>query len=104
MKYLDRVEKLISEHVKHCRQNIPWDAESRSVAREIMLIFSNPINFEKTFWDFDQLIKRMSSIFLRWVKKPLIWGKSCSKIFQDKENFFIIQRTTMKTLLYTQLG
>ena len=50
MKYLDRVEKLISEHVQHCRQNIPWDAESRSVAREIMLIF-----FDETFLELDEL-------------------------------------------------
>ena len=50
MKYLDRVEKLISEHVQHCRQNIPWDGESKSVAREIMLIF-----FDETFLELDEL-------------------------------------------------
>jgi len=48
MKYLDRVEKLISEHVKQCRRNIPWDAESKSVAREIMLIF-----FDERFLELD---------------------------------------------------
>jgi hypothetical protein len=48
MKYLDRVEKLISEHVDKCRRNIPWDGESKSVAREIMLIF-----FDERFLELD---------------------------------------------------
>ena len=50
MKYLEKVEKLIAEHVEQCRRSIPWDAESKSVAREIMLIF-----FDERFLELDEL-------------------------------------------------
>ena len=49
MKYLDRVEKLISEHVDKCRRNIPWSEENKSVAKEIMLIF-----FDERFLELDE--------------------------------------------------
>ena len=49
MKYLDKVEKLISEHVDKCRRNIPWSEENKSVAREIMLIF-----FDERFLELDE--------------------------------------------------
>ena len=48
MKYLEKVEKLISEHVDKCRRNIPWSEENKSVAREIMLIF-----FDERFLELD---------------------------------------------------
>ena len=44
----DDIEKLIEKHVNICRKNIPWDGESKSVAREIMLIF-----FDERFLELD---------------------------------------------------
>ena len=49
MKYLEKVEKLIAEHVERCRRNIPWSEENKSIAREIMLIF-----FDKSFLELDK--------------------------------------------------
>ena len=49
MKYLEKVEKLIAEHVDKCRRNIPWTGENESVAREIMLIF-----FDERFLELDE--------------------------------------------------
>ena len=49
MKYLEKVEKLIAEHVERCRRNIPWSEENKSIAIEIMLIF-----FDKSFLELDE--------------------------------------------------
>ena len=49
MKYIEKVEKLIAEHVDKCRRNIPWSEENKSVAREIMLIF-----FDESFLELDE--------------------------------------------------
>jgi len=35
----DEIEKLIEDHVKECRQNIPWDGESKVVVENIIKIF-----------------------------------------------------------------
>jgi len=35
----DEIEKLIEDHVKECRQNIPWDGESKVVVEQIVKIF-----------------------------------------------------------------
>ena len=50
MKYIEKVEKLIAEHVDKCRRNIPWSEENKSVAREIMLIF-----FDERFLELDDI-------------------------------------------------
>ena len=49
MKYIEKVEKLIAEHVEQCRRSIPWSEENKSVAREIMLIF-----FDERFLELDE--------------------------------------------------
>ena len=35
----DEIEKLIENHVKECRRNIPWDGESKAVVEDILKIF-----------------------------------------------------------------
>ena len=35
----DEIEKLIEDHVKECRKNIPWDGESKVVVEQIVKIF-----------------------------------------------------------------
>ena len=35
----DEIEKLIEDHVKECRGNIPWDGESKVVVKNILKIF-----------------------------------------------------------------
>ena len=35
----DEIEKLIEDHVKECRQNIPWDGESKAIVKDILKIF-----------------------------------------------------------------
>jgi hypothetical protein len=35
----DDIEKLIEEHVKECRKNIPWSGEHRVVVDKIINIF-----------------------------------------------------------------
>ena len=35
----DAIEKLIEDHVKECRKNIPWDDENKVVVKKIIKIF-----------------------------------------------------------------
>ena len=35
----DEIEKLIEDHVKECRKNIPWSGEHRVVVNNIIKIF-----------------------------------------------------------------
>jgi len=35
----DDIEKLIEDHVKECRRNIPWSGEHKTVVRNIINIF-----------------------------------------------------------------
>ena len=35
----DEIEKLIENHVKDCRKNIPWTGEHRTVVNKIIKIF-----------------------------------------------------------------
>jgi hypothetical protein len=35
----DDIEKLIINHVKNCRQNVPWDGEHKKVVEDIIKIF-----------------------------------------------------------------
>ena len=35
----DEIEKLIEDHVKECRKNIPWTGEHRVVVKKIIDIF-----------------------------------------------------------------
>ena len=35
----DAIEKLIEDHVKECRKNIPWDSEHKQVVKDIIKIF-----------------------------------------------------------------
>ena len=35
----DEIEKLIENHVKECRKNIPWDGEHKQVVEDIVKIF-----------------------------------------------------------------
>ena len=35
----DEIEKLIEDHVKECRKNIPWSGEHRVVVDKIINIF-----------------------------------------------------------------
>ena len=35
----DEIEKLIENHVKECRKNIPWTGEHRVVVKKIIDIF-----------------------------------------------------------------
>ena len=35
----DEIEKLIEDHVKDCRKNIPWTGEHRKVVNKIIKVF-----------------------------------------------------------------
>ena len=35
----DAIEKLIKDHVKECRKNIPWDDENKVMVKKIIKIF-----------------------------------------------------------------
>ena len=35
----DEIEKLIEDHVKDCRKNIPWNGEHRVVVDKIVKVF-----------------------------------------------------------------
>ena len=35
----DEIEKLIENHVKECRRNIPWDGEHKVVVNKIVKVF-----------------------------------------------------------------
>ena len=35
----DEIEKLIENHVKECRKNIPWDGEHKVVVNKIVKVF-----------------------------------------------------------------
>ena len=35
----DAIEKLIEDHVKECRKNIPWAGENKAVVTKIIKIF-----------------------------------------------------------------
>ena len=35
----DEIEKLIEDHVKDCRKNIPWTGEHRTVVNKIIKVF-----------------------------------------------------------------
>jgi len=35
----DEIEKLIEDHVKDCRKNIPWTGENKAVVNKIVQVF-----------------------------------------------------------------
>tara|TARA_A100001011_G_C14135167_1_gene767227 strand:- start:636 stop:788 length:153 start_codon:yes stop_codon:yes gene_type:complete len=35
----DEIEKLIEDHVKDCRKNIPWTGENKAVVNKIVKVF-----------------------------------------------------------------
>jgi len=35
----EEIKKLLKEHVKDCRRNMPWDGENNSVIKKIINLF-----------------------------------------------------------------